>query len=71
MKKTFCVSSNFRSDDEDDELESRDEYLSKSRNMIISDAKDLAAKINSQSLEREDKNQLIKDSVLILLNSIN
>lgn len=71
MKKTFCVSSNFRSDDEDDELESRDEYLSKSRNMIISDAKDLAAKINSQSLEIKEKNQLIKDSVLILLNSIN
>lgn len=54
----------------DEELQTRKEYTQKTRDMIISETKDLSAKISGSSLSDIEKRVLIKDSITILLNSL-
>ena len=71
MKKSFCVGSNYTPPFEDDEeLQTREEYTQKTGRMILSEARDLAAKIKGSSLSDIEKRVLIKDSIAILLNSL-
>jgi hypothetical protein len=71
MKKSFCVGSNYTPSFEDDEeLQTREEYTQKTKKMILSETRDLAAKIKGSSLSDIEKRVLIKDSIAILLNSL-
>lgn len=71
MKKSFCVGSNYVDTlEEAEELQTREEYAQKTRKMILSESKDLAAKIKGSSLSDIEKRVLIKDSITILLNSL-
>ena len=60
----------FTEEDFEEELQTREEYVEKTRKMILSESKDLAAKINGSSLSDIEKRVLIKDSITILLNSL-
>ena len=53
-----------------EELQTREEYTQKTREMIMSETRDLAAKIKGSSLSEIEKRVLIKDSIAILLNSL-
>jgi hypothetical protein len=53
-----------------EELQTREEYAKKTREMILSESRDLAAKIKGSSLSDIEKRALIKDSIAILLNSL-
>ena len=53
-----------------EELQTREEYTQKTREMILSETKDFAAKIKGSSLSDIEKRVLIKDSIAILLNSL-
>ena len=53
-----------------EELQTREEYTQKTRDMILSETKDLSAKIKGSSLSDIEKRVLIKDSIAILLNSL-
>ena len=71
MKKSFCVSSNYTPSFEDDEeLQTREEYTQKTKKMILSETRDLVAKIKGSSLSDIEKRVLIKDSIAILLNRL-
>lgn len=71
MKKSFCVGSNYTTIFEDDEeLQTREEYIKKTKEMILSETRDLTAKIKGSSLSDIEKRVLIKDSIAILLNSL-
>jgi len=68
MKPTNNYS--FYSQNNVEELQTREEYTQKTREMIISETKDLAAKIKGSSLKEEEKQTLLKDSITILLNNL-
>ena len=71
MKKPFCGSSKYTPTFKDDEeLQTREEYSKKTREIILSESRDLAAKIKGSSLSDIEKRVLIKDSIAILLNSL-
>ena len=71
MKKSFCVDPNYTPTFEDDkELQTREKYTQKTREMILSESRDLAAKIKGSSLSDIEKRVLIKDSIAVLLNSL-
>ena len=53
-----------------EELQTREEYAKKTRERILSESRDLAAKIKGSSLSDIEKRALIKDSIAILLNSL-
>ena len=55
---------------EEQYLQTREEYVRKTNEMIISETKDLAAKIKGSSLNDEEKGKLMKISISILLNSL-
>lgn len=56
--------------DSSEELQTREEYEIATRKMIVSEAKDLMAKIKGSSLDNLQKRTLIKDSIVILLNNL-
>ena len=71
MKKSFYVGNNYVDTlEEAEELQTREEYTQKTREMILSETRDLAAKIKGSSLSDIEKRVLIKDSIAILLNSL-
>lgn len=71
MKKSFCVGSNYVDTlEETEELQTREDYTQKTREMIVSETKDLAAKIKGSSLSDVEKQTLLKDSITILLNNL-
>ena len=56
--------------EEQELIKAREEYTKKTREMILSESRDLAAKIKGSSLSDIEKRVLIKDSIAILLNSL-
>ena len=56
--------------EEQELIKAREEYTKKTREMILSESRDLAAKIKGSSLSDIEKRVLIKDSITILLNSL-